>query len=151
MNVGLVFGIIFAAIMIGFLLFFGFKYINEMFSVNCDAILGDQLIKFREHVSKTFQLSLGASQEFAFIVPSCLEKVCFVDPESPHNYGNWQTNNVLTRMIEQNKYNLVVFYKDGTFRGYRAEHMKPDYNFCMSSKKTLMLKNDGSFVKVKLS
>lgn len=150
MNVGLVFGIIFTAIVIGFLLFFGFKYINEMFTVNCDAILGDQIIKFRDQVGKTFRLSLGASQEFTLIVPSCVEKICFVDPESPDSYGNWETNNILTRMILQNKYSMIVFNKDRTFRGYEVDHLKAEYNFCVSSKQKLLLKNDGSFVAVKL-
>jgi len=150
MNVGLVFGIIFTAIIIGFLLFFGFKYINEMFGVNCEAILGDQIIKLREQVGKTFQLSLGATQEFALTIPSCVEKICFVDPDHPGSYGNWETNNVLTRMILQNRYNMIVFNKDQTFNGYVTDHLKTEDNFCVSSKQTLLLKNDGSFVIIKL-
>ncbi len=150
MNVGLVFGIIFAAIVIGFLLFFGFKYVNEMFSVNCEAILGDQIMKLKDQVSKTFHLSMGSTQEFVMIVPSCVEKICFVNPEDPSSYGNWETNNVLTRMILVNKYNLIVFDRDKTFSGYRIDHMRTDYNFCVSSKKTLILRNDGSFVVISL-
>ncbi|NIO22560.1 MAG: hypothetical protein GTN38_00850 [Candidatus Aenigmarchaeota archaeon] len=151
MNVGLVFGIIFAAIVIGFLLFFGFKYINEMFEVNCDAILGDQIIKLRDQVEKTFQLSLGSSQEFILNIPSCTEKMCFVDYDDPSSYGNWETDNILTRMIIQNKYSLIVFDRDKNFEGYEIERLKPNYNFCVSSRKTLLLKNEGSFVNVKPS
>lgn len=150
MNVGLVFGIIFAAIVIGFLFFFGFKYINEMFGVNCEAVLGDQIIKLRNQVGKTFQLSMGATQEYELIVPGCIEKICFVNPDDPSSYGNWETNNVINRMILAYKYNMIVFNKDKTFKGYGIKHLTTEYNFCVSSKKTLLLSNDGSFVVVKL-
>jgi len=149
MNVGLVFGIIFAVILIGFVLFFGFNYINEMFDINCKATLGDQVIKIGEMTDKTSRLSLGAKQEYDLLIPPCVEEVCFVDYEDPSSYGNWETNSVLTRLITENKYSLMIFDKDGTFEGYEVDHLKPDYNFCVSSKKTLLLTNDGPFVAVK--
>lgn len=150
MNVGLVFGIIFAAIIIGFLLFFGYTYINEMFGVNCEAILGDQIIKLREQVGRTFQFSLGATQEFTLTVPACIEKICFVNPDDPSSYGNWETNNVITRMILTYDYNVIVFRDDQSSGGHVIDHLTTEYNFCVSSKKTLLLKNDGPFVVVKL-
>jgi len=149
MNVGLVFGIIFAAILIGFVLFFGFNYINEMFDINCKATVGDQIIKIREITDKTFRLSLGAKQEYVLLIPPCVEKICFVDHEDPFSYGNWETNSVLTRLITENEYSVIIFEKDETFEGYVVDHLKPDYNFCVSSKKTLLLTNDGPFVMVK--
>ena len=150
MEVGLVFGIIFTAIIIGFLLFFGFKYINEMFGVNCEAVLGDQIIKLRDRVGDTFQLSMGATQEFTLIVPNCIEKICFVNPGDPSSYGNWETNNVINNMILAYGYNMIVFNEDKTFNGHKIDHLTTEYNFCVSSKKNLLLKNDGSFVVIEL-
>jgi hypothetical protein len=149
MNVGLIFGIIFAAVIIGFLLFFGFVYLNDMINANCEAMMGDQLIKLREQVGKTFRLSLGATQEFEIIIPSCVEKICFINPEDPSSYGNWETSNAINIMVKSYGYNMIVFGKDQTFDGYKIEHLTAEYNFCIHSKETLLLKNDGSLVMVK--
>jgi hypothetical protein len=141
MNVGLIFGIIFAAVIIGFLLFFGFVYLNDMINANCEAMMGDQLIKLREQVGKTFRLSLGATQEFEIIIPSCVE--------DPSSYGNWETSNAINIMVKSYGYNMIVFGKDQTFDGHKIDHLTAEYNFCIHSKETLLLKNDGSLVMVK--
>jgi len=149
MNVGLIFGIIFAAVIIGFLLFFGFVYLSDMMNFNCEAILRDQIIKLREQVGKTFRLSLGASQEFELLIPQCIEKICFINPEDPSSYGNWQTSNAINIIVKSYGYNMIVFSKDQTFDGHKIDNLAAEYNFCIHSKETILLKNDGPLVMVK--
>ena len=152
MNVGLVFGIIFAVIVIGFILFFGIKYMGEMSETACKSQAGQQISNLEKAVKSTLALSQGSSQELRVILPNCYEKMCFVDTEHPESYpeGGWEPDERTKMMTYQEKKNVFLFKPNGVVEGWRIEKLKPHINFCMSSTKKVILRNTGSLVEIAL-
>lgn len=153
MNVGLVFGIIFAAIVIGLLMFFGFKYINEVVDLSCQSQMGQQIVNLEKAVDSTMTLSRGGSQKYNFLFPSCLERVCFVDPDNPgvdNPEGGWESTEFMIDLVSRYKYNLIFIEPNGGFEGHVIDKVKPYVNFCLTSAKEVTLLNTGRTVEISL-
>lgn len=153
MDVGLVFGIIFAAIVIGLLVFFGFKYINEMISISCESQTQQQIENLKNVIKSTLALSRDAVQEFKIIIQSnCAPKICFVNPDDSGAYaeGGWVPNDFLTTMVSSYKYNVVIIKANGAIDGYKIEKFKPLVNFCITSTRDVMFRNSGKMVEITL-
>lgn len=153
MNVGLVFGIIFAIIVMGFTLFFGFKYINEVMSLSCESQMGQQVTNLENGVESTLALSMDSVQKLKIIIPACIEKMCFVDPDYPElesAEGGWAPDGFLTDFISRYKYNVVIIKSSGQIDGYEIDKFKPYINFCLTSTKTANLRNTGTIVEITL-
>ncbi len=152
MNVGLIFGIIFAAIVIGFLLMFGMGSVTDLFNISGNAQLGQQVVNLQSKVESTFNLAYGSVQEFKFVLPPGVKKICFVDPDNPFSNpdGSWESNKFLDTYISRYSYNLLVFKGDDLPEGYVIKKLKPNQNFCMTKTRKITLKNLGSVVEVTL-
>ena len=149
MNVGLIFGIIFAAIVIILLLFFGFKYINEVMVLGCESQLGQQITNLKKAVGSTLALSEGASQELRMLIPRCVERVCFVDPKHPEFKGEgWVPNEFTTKLVSRYGYNVVVIKSNGGVDGYKIDKLKPYVNFCLTSSDDVIIRNAGALVEI---
>lgn len=153
MDTGLVFGIIFAAIVITLLLVFGFDYINKLFSISCDSQTGQQMINLKNVVKSTLTLSQGSSQEIKMLIPSCVQKVCFVDPQHPevdNSEWGWIPNDFLINMASRYNYNFIIIRNDGSIDGYEIEKLKPYVNFCLTSSRDVTIRNLGTLAEATL-
>lgn len=152
MNVGLIFGIIFAVIVMGFLLFFGIQYFGEMTEAACKSQLGKQITDLENSVRSTLSLSQGSVQKLRLMVPSCYEKICFVDPEHPDRYpeGDWDPEEHVKLIARDEGRNVVVYKSSGLVKGYTMDKLKAYVNFCVSSSKEVSLVNTGRQVEITL-
>ncbi len=151
MDTGLVFGIIFAAIVVSLLVFFGFRYINEMVSVTCESQIGQEITDIRSAVRATLSLSRGSSQELRLVHPSCLRKICFVDaghPEIENAGAGWEPTEFTTDLVSRYKYSVLLFRPDGGIEGHAIDKFGPSVNFCVSSTKDVVLRNTGTAVEI---
>lgn len=149
MNVGLIFGIIFATIVIILLLFFGFRYINEVMFLSCESQMGQQIVNLEKAVKSTLSLSMDASQKLKIIVPGCIEKFCFVDPRYPeitNTEGEWVPNEFITTFVSSYGYNIVIIKSNGEIDGHKIDKFRPYVNFCITSTNTITLRNTGTLV-----
>lgn len=154
MNVGLVFGIIFAAIVIILLLVFGFRYINEVMFLGCESQTGQQIVNLEKAVKSTLTLSQDASQELRILVPGCIGKMCFVDPDHPeieNPGGGWIPNEFTVSLASRYKYNVIMIKSDGGIDGYKIEKFRPYVNFCLESSENVILRNQGTFIDITLT
>ncbi len=153
MDVGLVFGIIFAAIVIILLLFFGFRYINEVMFLSCESQIGQQVINLEKGVESTLTLSMDASQKVKILVPNCIERFCFVDPNHPeieYEEGGWIPSEFVTKFVSSYGYNVVIMKSNGEIDGHKIEKFRPYVNFCITSTREVILRNIGTLVEATL-
>jgi hypothetical protein len=150
MDVGLIFGIIFASILIGFLMFFGIKYIGEMQDMSCRSQLGQQIDSLKTSTKYVLSLSMGSSQSFTFMVPGCAKKVCFVNADSPEENKelDWDPQTVERMLVVNEKYNVLIYNPDGSISGHKLDKLRPLVNFCIRKTEDIRLKNIGTLVEL---
>lgn len=152
MDTSLVFGIIFASIVIGLLLFFGIRYIGDMSEMACKSQMGQQIITLENTVKATLSLSRGASQELRLLIPQCFKKICFVDPDHPeeNTQEGWEPDTVATRMVVGEGDNVIIYHPDGVVEGKKINKLKPYVNFCIASSTDVIIRNAGALVEITL-
>jgi hypothetical protein len=154
MQVGAVFGMIFAIIVMAFLLVFGS---DQIANIMCLGNVGQtsKSIKDLEKVVDDIQASgEGSSDTFRMRIPGNAE-VCFVNPDDPRPSisGGWLPDPELYPIIEQKirtgNLNVWVEYNCGSVEpGYVMDYIVTDSNFCAASGETLLLTNLGIQVRV---
>ncbi len=152
MNVGMLFGIIFSMIIIGFVLYFGYTYIGEYMDIQGDAGLMQQILRLDNAADEVYNMAFESSKRFSLSF-SGGGKVCFVDPSNPSSNPDdgWETNEVLTRMVSGNNHNVVVLLPDGRYDyGKEIEHLAPlrSSNFCVEGDSEFLLRNEGKYVSI---
>jgi hypothetical protein len=153
MDVGLLFGMIFAIIVMGFVVFFGYRYVTDMACIQGDSTTAQQIINLEKSVQDTFSLSMGSSKDFQLMVGACSGKICFLNPASTDSNpeSGWETNNIFDELIQSNNYNIFVLDSSGNYKDGRSiKNMKPAENFCISSAKNLLLTNKGRYVSISI-
>ena len=154
MNVGLIFEIIFAIIVMGMLVVFGMQYFGAVIEVSCESHIGQEMINIEEAVDKVRTFSQGSAIELIVLVPNCVERVCFVDPQHPeveNKKGGWMTNDFISDLVSSNGHNVVLLKNDGSYDGYTVSKLKPLVNFCITSKEKTTVRNMGSMIEISLS
>ena len=160
MQVGAVFGLIMAIIVMGFVLVFGTGLFEDMM---CIGNVGqtNKAVKSLESVIDSVQaLDEGSSDTFRVSIPTNAV-VCFVDPDDPRPsiVGGWMPDPELYPVIKENietgSYNMWIEYNcgSGTNPGYVVDRMvrpQPGQagNFCVRAGDTLLLTNVGVHVRV---
>lgn len=153
MNIGLLFGIIFAAIVMGFVLFFGYTQFSNMACIQGESITAQQIVRLERDIDDVFSMAMDSSQEFDFIVGTCTGKVCFVDADDsgPNPERGWDGGTIYEELVSTNGYNLFIMDEQGRHKdGKKIEHMIPDENFCISASSSLLLTNRGRSVEVSI-
>jgi len=153
MDVGILFGIILAIIVMGFVIFFGYRYVSDMTCIQGDSTTAQQIINLEKSVQDTFSLSMGSSKDFTLMVGACSGKVCFVDTANTESNpaGGWETNNVFDDLVTSEKLNILILDSKGNYKeGREIKNMKPAENFCISSAKKLLLTNKGRYVSISI-
>lgn len=155
MNVDFVFGIIFALIVIGLLLFFGFEQITKIIGINKDVLLKEQMTNLEKTADKVFEMSMGSTQDFDFKFYDVLEKVCFIntDDPSPNPGEDWDPTPFLVNITDRYHPNMIVFEKVAAGLAkpdwYNISHISPDQSFCMVFEGKLWLENKGTYVNIR--
>ncbi len=155
MNVGAVFGIIFAAIFIGFILAFGTGAITDIFCVGNVAQTNNAVKQLEIAVENLYvRGSEGSSDEYTLNIPDNA-RVCFVNSTdaSPNVLGGWMpdpdTAHIVKRKIETQNLNVWVYYNCGSQEpGYRIEYLSVPSSFCASPGTSLYLENKGLSVEI---
>jgi hypothetical protein len=154
MNVAQVFGIIFAIIVIAFVLVFGTGAIGNIFCVGNVATMDNSVQQLKTTLGNVYLLAEGSTDIYAIKVPQG-SKVCFVNPESPdiNPLGGWlppvETRNITLNNMRRGGYNVWIDYNCGTQSPYyKINYMKPKQNFCLTGNANLYLENKGLWVEV---
>lgn len=152
MQVGAVFGLILALIVMGFVLFVGSGQITNMI---CMGNIGqtNNAMNNLESIADDIQASgEGSSNTFKLRIPSGAS-ICFIDPTDPSRNiaNNWMPDPdiwpIIKSKIETHGYNVWIEYNCGTPEsGYTMEYIVNHKsgqagNFCADSGDTLLLTN----------
>ena len=153
MDTSLVFGIIFAIVLISFLLVFGLGQISNVFCTTNTAQADKAVKDIESIVSETFLLGEGTSMPYKVAVSS-ETKICFVNHTRPGPVGSWNPDitdrDFIIDEITLGKYNVWIEYGCGQIgEGYRIRHMEIlTDNFCIQGYSDIYIENKGYFVTV---
>ncbi len=153
MQVGMVFGIIFALIVMAMVLTFGSGMIADMMCMGSLGQTNKAIEDMADAVSRVHSLDEGSSSPFDVSLPSSA-RVCFVDPEdpSPSITGGWMPDPGLfiEEEIQANGYNIWLEYNCGeSDRGFSMRYLETESNFCAERGDRLLLTNTGMTVSVR--
>lgn len=156
MNVGMVFAIIFAMIMIAMILVFGIGQIGNVFCLSSDAQVAGSIRDLEAMVEEVYVMSEGSSRVFDVRLPGG-SQLCFVDPQDPGTnqfagqeaVHNWIADPAYEAIIEDYGYNLWYTQCSGK-SGYQFEHLQVSGrgSFCVDGGDSLYLANRGRYVEV---
>lgn len=152
MQVGAMFGIIFALIVMAFVILFGTGQINNML---CTGSMGQtsKTIRNLEIVVGDIQASGEGSGDIIRLSLPENARVCFVNPDnpSPSILGDWMPdpNLFIEEEIQSNSYNMWIEYGCGVAgEGYDMHYVYTNSNFCAIKGDRLLLTNTGIEVSV---
>ncbi len=150
MNMNLLFGIIFAIIIMMAVLFFGVGQFGNLTDLNTQTAFYNQINDFESAVKKTAEMSMGSTQKFDFNIPSTMHKICFIDRNNPesNSAGNWELTNINEKLITDYDYNFFIYETETKSEGKKINYLIPLENFCIKGKKTLWLENKGRYVTI---
>jgi len=155
MDVGLVFGIIFAIILIGAVFVYGFDLIKGFFCTGSDAQTLKAVKDLEVSVKDLYALSEGSTLPFKLHLPGDA-KICFINPDdlSPNIPKGWNPDSTLMELLNTSG---TSFYRSNLWIekcsekiGYKIPHLLPAYNFCATQGDELFLENKGYWVEVSL-
>jgi hypothetical protein len=157
MNAEMVFAIIFAIILMGFLFSMGFEQILSIFGVSGQAQMQSAVRNVERLSGELYHLAEGSSNTYPVSLPSG-SKLCFLKQSKPepNPARNWNPepfiyNNM--RLDPQNQYfgsNVWIYFTPTKQEGYKISSLEPVYNFCALSGSSLYFENKGVFVSVEL-
>lgn len=159
MQVGAVFGLIFALIVMGFVLFFGS---SQIANVMCIGSIGQttKAVKNLEALVDDIQASGEGSSDTYRVNTAGNANLCFIDPDDPRPSisGRWLPDPdlypVTEKKIQTGHYNVWIEYNCGNMEpGYIMDYVVTPFpgqpgNFCIGAGETLLLTNIGAEVRV---
>lgn len=148
MNVGMVFMVIFAIVVMGLVLVFGMEQIINLFCFANEAQTIKAIKDLENEVDNLYILAEGASKQFDLGIPGDAE-FCFVNPSNPgaNLLKGWDPDPVIVSIITENGYNLWYTHCTGQ-SGYKIPYLLPSYNFCVKSGVILYIENKGAYVDI---
>ncbi|RLI96668.1 MAG: hypothetical protein DRO99_04090 [Candidatus Aenigmatarchaeota archaeon] len=152
METGMVFGIIFAIIMIALLLVFGMDQIVNIFCVSNTAQTNKAVKDLENAVEDVFHLAEGSAMPFKIAIPRNAE-LCLINYSNPSPMNNWNPDpdmyNIIRNRIQANQYNVWINYGCGTHEpGYRISYLRVSENFCVGLGEELYIENKGHYVSI---
>ena len=151
MNIGLVFGIIFAIIVMGFVVVFAAPQIMNMFAAQEDLKLSSTLNSLENHINDVYFLSEHSMVEFILDIPQSI-LFCFVDYSDPGSQtSTWQRPDITIQSMINNQMYNVWYFKSNSQSGRSIEHLFVDSSFCVRAGTKLYLENKGTHVDVSVS
>ncbi len=151
MNTSLVFGIIFAIIVIAFVLVFGAEQITNIFCVGNTAQVSKAVNDLENEVENVYNLGQGSSMPFLVKIPKD-SLICLINYDDPSPMNNWNPDPDIFESINysvRNKgQNVWIDYGCANDEGYRISHLRLSENFCVDTGTELYLENMGSYVRI---
>jgi hypothetical protein len=154
MSVGMIFGIIFAILVMGMLLIFGSDVITSIFCMGSDAQTQKVIGNLQDFVDELYTLPSGSGDYFTLNLPGD-SKMCFVNsshPEPvtyPEQFKNWKPNTIIQSIIKEEGYNIWYQQCSGLSGGKIDHlHIAEGGNFCTKSGMKLYLQNVGRWVTI---
>ena len=159
MQVGAVFGIIFAVIVLGFVLVLGTDQITNVMCTSSIAQTSKE-VKNLETMVNDLQASGSGSSDSVQLRIAGNAEVCFVDPSDPRPniIGGWLPDPdlypVIESKIQTGMLNVWINYNCGTTEpGYTMDHVVTSIpgqtgNFCARAGDTILLTNVGTQVRI---
>ena len=152
MNTGMVFGIIFAILVIGMLFVFGIDQIANIFCVSNVAQTNKAVSDLENAVENVFNLAEGSAMPFKVSIPRNAE-ICFVNYSNPVPMNTWNPDpdmyNIISNRITANRFNIWIKYGCGTSdTGSKISYLRVSENFCAGLGTDLYLENKGYHVAI---
>lgn len=152
MEISMVFGIIFAIIVICLILVFGMDQVVNMFCVTNTAQTQKAVKDLENLVNNVYQLGEGSSMPFSVKIPRNT-KLCFLNYSNPAPMNNWAPDPELYQSIgyeiSQKRYNMWILYDCGLGEpGYKVKYLSIHENFCVGTGTELYLENKGQYVAI---
>lgn len=147
----MVFIIIFAIIVMGFVLVYGANVITDMFCIGNVASTDKAIKNLETMVQEVYHFSEGSSQLIKLNLPSNV-KVCFIDSENPgaNRAKGWDPDPAFEDLIKLKKYNVWIYYNCGSSKGngFQINYLSTSENFCTAGSRNLYLENKGTSVSI---
>ena len=166
MDAGLVFGLIFAAIVIGLAFVFGSQQIALFLGYGSEAKVLSSVQDIGNMAARVYTYSKGSSDTYEPAIPAGTS-ICFVNPASPGKqswpqpWKAWDPSDTVVRMISTKGYEGYgsnVWYYDGkssmgsgkvVLNGNLLPRRQPaPGNFCVTAGNKLYFENRGAYVEV---
>ena len=153
MDTSLVFAIIFAIIVIGLILVFGYQQIGNMFCFNGAAQVDKAVKDMENEVNVIYNLAEGASKQFKVSIPSG-SSICVINTSDPSPAGTWLPNPdtfpIISSTVRLRNANILITYNcGGNEQAYRIDHLdlaRRQASFCVGSGGTIYVENAGDYV-----
>jgi hypothetical protein len=154
MGVGMVFGIIFAIVVIGMIMIFGSDAINSIFCMGNDAQMQKTIKNMQNFVDELYTHPSGSGDYFIVNIPGGFW-LCFMNSTNPspvfypEQHKTWNPDRVYQRIIKDEGYS-IWYNKCSGESGGKINHffISPEKNFCVKSGTELYFENMGRWVTI---
>jgi len=151
MDTTLVFGIIFAIIVIGLLFVFGIEQIGGIFCLGNTAQVDKAVKDLENAVEGVYNLADGSALPFKVAI-SRNARICLINHSNTVPMNNWNPHPDLYESINYTMYtkrqNVWIEYGCGPDSGYRIRYLRISENFCVGGGTELYLENKGYYVTI---
>ena len=161
MDTGMVFAIIFALILVGFVLAFGVGQIQSFFCLGSNAQTNKAVQDIESYVEEVSVLARGSARTYTISLPSD-SKICFVnknnpsvEPGWPRPELYWNPPQIILENFLQNpqspsyQSNLWIYSCGRELgEGYKISFLSPTKSFCAGSGQKVYIENKGLSVDI---
>lgn len=148
MNIGMVFALLGAIILIAFLLAFGLGAISGIFNVNEQAQVQKAILELEDLVEELYYRAPGNSDIRELGMPQGTS-ICFVNSSVrkvwPESWKTWNPSQDIKDVLDVRHYNIWYFWSTGN-EGYEIEHLVVPESFCTIPGTEIYLENRGTYV-----
>ncbi len=154
MSVGMIFGIIFAILVMSMILVFGADVTKIIFCTGNDAQIQKTIDNLQSVMDDLYMLPSGSGDWFTIKIPSDF-RICFVNSTDPgpviypQQERSWKPDIVYQRIIQDEGYNIWFRHCSGESGG-EIEHLfiSPGKNFCAKTGTRIYLESTGRWVTI---
>ena len=156
MQVGMIFALVFAVIMIGLIFVFALPMIGDLMNVGGQAQINKMIKDIETKIDNLYwNAGYGSSEVLKISLPADT-RICFINPDDLSNaiykekWRIWSQDEAIKVMIRNEEYNLWYYYGEDQ-NGYKVNHLLVSgKNFCTISGTEIYLENTGKQVSVSL-
>lgn len=152
MEVSMLFGMIFALIVIVFLLAGGMGMVTDTLGLGGQAAMQNQVKEMSKLCDSVYWSSQGSSKSFSFKFIGGPERVCFLnhkDPRANPSMG-WAGDVAVEMMAKDEKKSMAVFQVNKEYQMYGLGNCLADSSFCVRRSAELLFTNKGDRVAISM-
>jgi|SRR3989344_724674 len=156
---------IFAILVIGMILIFGFRYVNKLLETGCQVEILDFSSDVQKKVNQLSSLSFGSSYECSlvnspgqsgnkceFIIPKGVKGICFVDTTKNFDDIKYEDINTLVTKLGANSNRNLFFSESGADCNadpVQINKLTTENAVCVGVKESFIIENAGREVVIK--